>query len=284
MPRTLVLVRHGESEGNVAGARDKAGDPSAFDEAYRSTPSSTWKLTREGFGQGRSSGLWQNRFVIGTPSLPGDAFDRGYISPHTRSRQTMGAVALHVPIRGGVATMDMRLDLRLREQDFGDISLMERREYERLYGDNARTRRIDPLYWRPPGGESVADVADTRVRSYIGALARDHAEGVESAVVATHGRYISATQVVLEGLDPHKWVDYLKTNEIKNGTTVQYTCVDPESGLEARSYHWTRIATPWEAPSDPGTWRYFDAPNTMSLEECLEGIPEDWKSDPVTGY
>jgi hypothetical protein len=45
MPANLVLVRHGESEGNIATALSKKGDNSMFTEAFLNRHSSTWRLT-----------------------------------------------------------------------------------------------------------------------------------------------------------------------------------------------------------------------------------------------
>ena len=51
----LVLVRHGESEGNVAFNRSKAGDHSLYSGEFLRRHSSQWRLTDVGREQAKSA-------------------------------------------------------------------------------------------------------------------------------------------------------------------------------------------------------------------------------------
>ena len=73
-PKRLILVRHGESEGNV----DRA--------AYASTPDSQIALTERGFAQALVAGL-QIRQLIGETETV-----RFFVSPYMRARQTVLAI------------------------------------------------------------------------------------------------------------------------------------------------------------------------------------------------
>jgi hypothetical protein len=57
LPIDVVLVRHGESEGNEATRRARTGDTSQL-KALRSRHSSFWRLTDRGIEQARRAGAW----------------------------------------------------------------------------------------------------------------------------------------------------------------------------------------------------------------------------------
>ena len=56
LPLDLVLVRHGESEGNVAQEWSKLGDDSLWTEEFRQRHSSRYRLTLKGREQVRGGG------------------------------------------------------------------------------------------------------------------------------------------------------------------------------------------------------------------------------------
>lgn len=287
MPQVLALVRHGYSEGQRAADLEKRGDLSAFTDEFRRTSSANWNLTREGFLQARQTAAWLGRHVIDSTIMVEPQFDRGYFSPYTRSRQTMGALLLAGLVKQ--ATVNERLasgtyiaahDIRLRELDFGEVSTIPRQEFQDKYPESIAARKIDPIFGRNPGGESIADVMD-RSRSFLGALARAYARGVNRAIVAGHGRQIRSMQLALEGIDPIYWREYDRDNEIKNCQVVLYSRIDPKTGLELPTFHWTASVCPWETPDQPPIWREFSAPTAVTAEDCLEGIPAEWLDDPL---
>ena len=58
MPQDLILVRHGESEGNVALNAAKRGDTSHMTEAYRQRSAADYRLTDKGRRQAALAGQW----------------------------------------------------------------------------------------------------------------------------------------------------------------------------------------------------------------------------------
>ncbi len=57
LPYELILVRHGESEGNLAQARSKRGDMSAYTPEFRRKHSSSYRLTDKGIMQAKLAGM-----------------------------------------------------------------------------------------------------------------------------------------------------------------------------------------------------------------------------------
>ena len=56
MPRDLVLVRHGESEGNLATQAARQGDLRFHTDAFTTTPGHRWRQTATGKPAPRRSG------------------------------------------------------------------------------------------------------------------------------------------------------------------------------------------------------------------------------------
>jgi len=77
MPIDLVLVRHGQTEGNLARERSKREDKSLWTAEFRERPGRLWRLTDLGIGQAQAAGAWirenlDPRFSRYTPrSTPG---------------------------------------------------------------------------------------------------------------------------------------------------------------------------------------------------------------------
>jgi len=277
MPALLVSVRHGET------------DTSDLSIANRELP-----LTREGFKQARRAGVWLTEQLVGSNVLPAVEFDRAYFSPYERSRQTVGGIAKHTPIRR-VAVPDRRLavpdvddifamtpDLRLRELHFGDASLMTPQQMRATFGQTVTVRDADTLLGRTPNGDSVADVYD-RVRSYLGRLARGKERGENHVLAVSHGRTTRALQLALMGLDPKDWLafDEDPANEIGYTTRVMFSRYDPVTGREHPTYHWTAISHMTSENDEPPQWQEFEAPVGTTIEECLAKIPEEWLNDPL---
>jgi broad specificity phosphatase PhoE len=142
MPNNIVLIRHGESEGNA--------NPS-----IRSVkPDYAHELSENGIIQAREAGA-KLRQILGNVPV---AF---YCSPFFRTRQT------YLEIRNYFDYSTYKEDPRLREQEWGhlrDMTIAEKIEDERdSYGH---------FYYRLPDGESCADVYD-RVSDFLQTLHRD---------------------------------------------------------------------------------------------------------------
>jgi hypothetical protein len=95
-PKRIILVRHGQSVGNVDNT------------SYAKTPDSKISLTTSGFAQGAACGV-QLRKLVGNETT---AFCH---SPYIRARQTLLSILL--AFEG--TDVEISSEPRLREQDFG---------------------------------------------------------------------------------------------------------------------------------------------------------------------
>lgn len=271
MPNHLVLVRHGLSEGNFARDRAKEGDPSYFDNGFRERPGHEWRLMPEGVEQARRAGLWIQENIIATYGLPG--FDRYFFSPHRRTRET--AANLELP------DAEWRLNRMLRERSWGEIEDLSREEHKEIYPRNYAWQQRDKMNWAPPGGESVVQISDGRVREFFDTLHRDHDQKeVNSAIAVTHGEWIWGARLALEYMSNEDWetADDDPYEKIHNCQVVHYTRVDPESGEMASYLKWMRSVKAGEGEQGPGVWRE-SARAVLSNEELLsqaEQLPRLW--------
>ena len=159
-PKRIILVRHGESQGNA--------DPNH----YETTPDHALHLTEEGRVQAQVAGK-QIAELIGQEKV------RAYVSPWCRTRETFDGI---------VSVLDDQIvrsieDPRLREQEWGHLVDVE--ELRRIRRDRIE---YGTFYYRLPDGESGADVYD-RVSTFLETLHRDFSKPnfPENAVIVTHG-------------------------------------------------------------------------------------------------
>ncbi|MFC5008517.1 histidine phosphatase family protein [Dactylosporangium cerinum] len=179
----LGVIRHGQSTGNVLAqqAEQDGLEEIAIPERDADVPLSD--LGRE---QAAAAGRW----IAGLPT--GERPHVAVVSPYLRTRQTA-----ELALAGtGIPAV---FDERLRDRELGVIDLLTTRGVEaRLPQEAARRRRLGRFYYRPPGGESWADVL-LRLRSLLGDVRSEHPGG--RVVLFGHEAVIMLVRYLVEGLD-----------------------------------------------------------------------------------
>lgn len=162
-PKRIILVRHGESEGNVNRSM------------YGLKPDYALELTSNGVYQAKEAGQ-KLRAIIGQES----AFF--YVSPLWRTRMTFENIASQFDKE----QINVIEEPRLREQEWGHLRNLEECKRVEEERDSYGT-----FYFRIPDGESAADVYD-RVSDFFGTLHRDFAKDTfaSNCVIVTHGMTI----------------------------------------------------------------------------------------------
>lgn len=145
MPKRIILVRHGESEGNLDGT------------AYTITPDNKIPLTQLGIQQSKIAGQ-QIRRVISDDDTRFNWKVYFYVSPYERTRATLREIGRSFCRESVIGA---REEVRVREQDFGNFQ-----ESERMKTIKETRERYGRFFYRFPEGESAADVFD-RVSSKI---------------------------------------------------------------------------------------------------------------------
>lgn len=264
MPDNFVLVRHGQSEGNLATDASKDGDDHYYTDAFLTTPGHQWRLTEFGQEQAKTIGVWLAQ------EFP--TFDRYYVSPYVRTRETAGTM--------GLPHAEWMMNRALRERDWGDIGSVPRKDFltRPEFRENAKMFKMDPLYWMPPGGESIAHVAENRVRNILSTLHRECAE--QDVIAVSHGEMMWAFRIMLERWNDEEYIafDADKSMKIRNCQAIHYTRINPVTGERHKRLAWVRTATP-AINEATGTWtdvvvsdwRRFDSA-LMNNEELLASV------------
>ena len=156
MPLDLYVIRHGESEANVIVQAGEQGDNSLYTQDNVTVPDRSWRLTATGRKQADCIGRW----LVSQQQL----FDRYMVSPYVRTRETAATMAL--------PKAKWEENRVLRERSWGEINTITKDEFKNNYARNWNFKNTDPLYWRPPAGESIADVAEDRVHNILTSLSR----------------------------------------------------------------------------------------------------------------
>src|SRR3954469_13229262 len=145
----LGVVRHGESTGNVIATAAERDGVELIDIPERDADV---PLSDTGREQAEAVGRW-------LVDLPADRRpDVAVVSTYLRARQT-AALALE-----GLGLRPVA-DERLRDRELGVLDLPPGQGVRpRLPAESDRRKRLGKFYYRPPGGESWADVL-LRLRS-----------------------------------------------------------------------------------------------------------------------
>jgi len=148
----LWLVRHGLTDWNLEGRYQGQSDA---------------PLNETGMAQARQL----------AEKLAGVRFEALYSSDLQRARQTADILANHLGLK-------VRLDHRLREICQGEWEGQLVGDIMSRYAAEVEKRRADPYGARPPGGESVSEVA-ARVWAAVDDICQRHPAG--KVLVVSHG-------------------------------------------------------------------------------------------------
>ena len=159
-PKRIILVRHGESEGNLDRLR------------YHTTQDFALKLTPTGVEQAKQAGTQ-------IKELLGDEKIYVYLSPFFRTRETFQYIQESID-KNVVKAIE---DPRIREQDWGHL-----RHPDDNKGIIEERDNFSTFYYRIPDGESGADVYD-RVSNFLDTLHRDFEKEnfPKNVLIVSHG-------------------------------------------------------------------------------------------------
>ncbi len=203
MLKELLLIRHGESAGNVARDAALAHGLPVIDIAQRDADV---PLSARGEEQARALGGWLER----EKRIPNIVLS----SPFVRARET-GDIMASVWNNGTV----VRVDERLREKEFGMLDRLTRRGIEQRFPEQAEMRkRLGKFYYRPPSGESWADVI-LRLRSAFDWIVRDCSGRV---AIVSHQVVVLCLRYIIEDLDERALLAIDRQGEVANCSVTTY--------------------------------------------------------------
>ena len=246
-PERLWLVRHGQSQGNVA--RDAAHEAglSTIDIEMRDVDV---PLSDLGFKQAEAAGRW-------FASLPENERPEVILSsPYVRARQTSEAICKAGALAGGPARSIV--DERLREREFGVFDRLTTIGIREKFPEEAEHRkRLGKFYHRAPGGESWADVI-LRLRSMLNTINLHYSN--RRVLVVCHQVVVLCMRYVLEELDEAQILAIDKQADVLNCGICAYEFEPDADGLCIPTLSLWNHDTPLEADGAAKT----SAPDAMA--------------------
>jgi 2,3-bisphosphoglycerate-dependent phosphoglycerate mutase len=205
----LGIVRHGESTGNVAAFQAESEGLDLIDIPERDADvplSETGRAQAAAVGDDIAGWLERPQIAV--------------VSPYLRALQTAELATLP-------AGIPMVRDERLRDRELGVLDLHTWHGVrKRLPDEDVRRARLGKFYYRPPGGESWADVA-LRLRSLLGDLRRDYEGG--RVLLVSHEAIVYLLRYLIEGLTEARLVALTREYPVPNCSITTWER-DPTDG------------------------------------------------------
>ncbi|MFI9270446.1 histidine phosphatase family protein [Kitasatospora sp. NPDC052896] len=197
LPSVLIATRHGESTANVEFQLAEATGALSVPITCRDADI---PLSMTGRAQAQAFGHWW----AALPSV--DRPRTVWCSPYVRTAETARiAVAQAAGLGALPAGPPIRYDERLRDRELGILEMLTAAAIEKRHPEEAaRRRKMGELYYRPPGGESWADVA-LRVRSCLRDLCTE--EAGRPVLLVAHDNVVLMLRYVLERLTEERLVE-----------------------------------------------------------------------------
>ncbi len=243
LPIDLILVRHGQSEGNLANRASRTGDNSFFTPEFLDRHSRNFRLTDEGIEQAKSAGEWLKK-NISTP------FDRFYVSDYIRAKETATYLNLSVA--------EWRVEYQLRERDKALMDNLSGDKQKQLFEMEQKQYELDRFLSYPAGGGESIPLLCLRLKAdFLSHLARECSD--KRVIAVCHGHVMRAMQLELENLGHDDFIRLDSSEDlpdkIRNCQILWYTRRDPESG-KIKDSHLVAVRSicPWDSASDYG-WR-----------------------------
>ncbi|QKW37265.1 histidine phosphatase family protein [Actinomadura sp. NAK00032] len=221
----LNLTRHGESTGNLAYQAVLGTDA---EEAGITERDADIPLSDTGRAQAATLGRW-------LAALPEDERPTHVIaSPYLRTVDTAEIALAQTSYAAPRAPggLRLRVDERLRDREQGALQGLTALGVRRRFpAEAARLDQLGKFYYRPPGGESWADLA-LRLRSFYRDLEADAAGG--RVLVVTHDAIIVMTRYLVEELTEAE-IMRIEKEPVANASVTRWR--GDGSGLQAVCYN-----------------------------------------------
>lgn len=258
-PIDLVLIRHGESEGNLAQEKSKQGDDSLWTKELLNKHNSMYRLTSLGQEQARVTGEWIRENIA-------DRFDQYYCSEYIRAIETASLL--------GFESARWYPDIFLREQDKGVLEGQSITGKLDNFGDELRRRERQEIYFAPMGGESIAQCAQ-RIDLWLIELER-YCSGMR-VIVVCHGDIMKAMRLRIERLKQSQWQCFQTDREYKthNCSVVHYSRRNPVTKDVHSRLSWVRSVCPWNTSLSSREWKNFKNQGLTNeeLQQIVNTVP-----------
>ncbi|WP_208441121.1 2,3-bisphosphoglycerate-dependent phosphoglycerate mutase [Bartonella raoultii] len=191
MGRTLVLIRHGQSEWNLKNLFTGWKDPDLTEKGHTEAIAAGKKLKEIGL-----------------------KFDVAYTSALQRAQKT----ARHILEQMEQSDLELIKTPALNERHYGDLSGLNKDKVRQEWGEEQVQTWRRSYTIAPPNGESLRDTC-ARVLLYYLSHIQPHILRSQTVLVAAHGNSLRALIMALEGLNSEEII----SQELVTGIPIIYT-------------------------------------------------------------
>ena len=245
MPKDLILVRHGQSEGNLV-IKVLESQNLIISEEYYNRHTAHWRLTTQGVSQAKIAGEWlKDNMDLN--------FDRYYVSDYVRAKETAGHL--------GLPNAEWLINIYLGERNWGILDRFNAEQREKEYALDLLVKKIHPFYWTPPRGESMSQLC-LRLQRVLETLHRECSE--KRVIMVCHGEVMWGFRVILERMPIDK---YLQLDESTNPFDRIHTCQiihysrkNPQTNEISPYLSWMRSICPTDLSLSTNKWQEIIRP------------------------
>ncbi|GAA4665562.1 2,3-bisphosphoglycerate-dependent phosphoglycerate mutase [Bartonella pachyuromydis] len=191
MGRTLVLIRHGQSEWNLKNLFTGWKDPDLTEKGCTEAIAAGKKLKEAGL-----------------------KFDIAYTSDLQRAQKT----ARYILEQMEQADLELIKSPALNERNYGDLAGLNKDEVRQQWGEEQVQMWRRSYTIAPPNGESLRDTG-ARIWPYYLHHIQPHILRSQTVLVAAHGNSLRALIMALEGLSSEEII----SQELATGIPIIYT-------------------------------------------------------------
>ena len=235
LPLNIILIRHGESEGNLAkNLALEDNNNKLFDKLeYRRNP--FYRLTNNGIKQIIKTGEWIKKNIHLN-------IDKYFTSEYIRALET----SVNLNINGAI----WNTNSYLRERDNGILSGLSPDYKNKNYSDEMIRKDETLFYYSPPGGESVVNCMQ-RANLFVNHLEYNKYNNI---LAVCHGGIMNSFRLLFENI---RNTDFDKINNMKsgsehihNGHILWYSRVNPFTKEIHDTYKWLYSICPYKNYDD----------------------------------
>ena len=245
-PDQIWVVRHGQSAANVARDVAEADDRSVIGITARDADV---PLSDLGKRQAAALGCWFGQMPA--EERPSVVLASPFVRAHDTADGIIEAAGLD---RNELAFV---VDERLREKEFGILEgLTKRGIREKLPEEHARREIWGKFYYRPPGGESWADVI-LRLRMLLETITREYRR--ERVLIVCHSVVVQCFRYLFERMSEKQILEIDRAIDVANCSVTSYR-FDPACGKHGKL---VRDLTYFVAPLDAAGAEVTTAPDGL---------------------
>lgn len=222
-PEKVIFIRHGFTVSNEA---LESKDRLLYEKLAKTPDHKIW-LTDVGKEQARVTGV-ELREIYGIPKL---LLKSGYV----RTEETANLI-LEAYSDEEKEKIVIRRDYGIREREsgytFGMLIEDVKKEFPKI---QEHYEKVGPFFFRPSGGESLAEVSTGRARMFVESMSRLTSGG--TVFVVTHGNFTRCCMLNLENWSEDEILSWGGKDPLYNCGIVVYEYSEKEGKFVLREYN-----------------------------------------------